>query len=225
MFGKNLVLAVLLVMAVGFYSQITLAGVTSCVECNGLMDGPCLAKKYLPFDLFSTDQNSEKFKKEWSASQGTFFAKENVIGVRFQLDDQSLQTLKMGGFGLEIEIVEKNSHQLKWNSYDHTLPDNARATGDSKALDQGNDTVHAIVIRNPENLKAGVDYYVWFFFNSIPDSGILIQPNIAIDIHTDCSLAKPFCTDVEDREVCEYFEMETDSYTQFPAYPDGRKGK
>jgi hypothetical protein len=129
---------------------------------------------------------------------------------------------------VEIEVVENGGNKLNWKGeFDHNLPGEARIAQDSKTLDafnHGNDTANAVLIRNPEKLEAGVDYYVWFFFDSIPESGVLIQPNIAIDIHSGCSLAKPICNDVSDREVCEYFTMETDKYFKFTAYPDGRDG-
>lgn len=215
---KKIANLVILAMVLAILPQKLFAEVDSCTECNVLMNGKCLAEKYLPFN-----QTFNK-EREWSASDGNFFAKENVIGVRFRLDNQSMDTLELGGFGLEIEVVEKNGHKLKWESLVHNFPGNARVINDTKALDRGNDIVNAVLIRNPENLKAGKDYYAWFYFKSIPESGILIQPNLVIDIDSDCSLAEPFCFDVSDSEVCEYFPMETDSYERFTAYPNGSEG-
>lgn len=221
MFVKKWMFMVLLIMMLAVYSQMVFAKVDSCWECNVLMDGACLAEKYLPFNQFSPNPGSIK---EWSASEGNFFAKDNMIGVRFRLDKQSLETLKRGGFGLEIEAVEIGSHKLKRKSYNHNFPKEARATMDTNVFDKGSDAVHAIIVRNPENLKAGTSYYVWFYFESIPESGVRIQPNLVIDTDSDCYLDRVACINEEERDICEYFQMETDSYVEFTAYSNGEKG-
>ncbi len=220
--AKKMVFWIVLFIALGTFSRVALADVGSCVECSGLMDGACLAEKYLPFNQFNTDSSSER---EWSAFEGNFFAKDNMIGVRFRLDDESKRTLNQGGLGLEVEIIEKGGHKLNWGLLIHNLPSNARITDDTRALDNGGDTVNAVLIRNPEKLSVGKDYYIWFIFrDSIPKEGVTIQPNIVIDIHTSCSDFDFICLDVNDPEACEYFEMETDSFRPFVAYPDSREG-
>lgn len=199
------------------FSQLLYAGVDSCLECSILMDGDCLAKKYLPSNQLVTPE------KEWSAFEGNFFSKDNIIGVRFQLNDESVETLKYGTFGLEIEVVEINSHKLIFDYWDSNLPQSARLTADTEAFDGLNkNKTNAVIIRNPEQLDAYKDYYVWFHFRElIPESGVIIQPNMVIDIDSDCPNAKRTCYDVVDEDICEYYQMETDSFAKFTAIPNG----
>lgn len=202
-----------------FLPKTLLAGVDSCIECDFLLDGSCLASKYLPLNQASTGTMG------WSPVIGHYFSKDNIIGVHFRLDNESLNVLSQGGFGLEVEVVEIGSKHLELDYWNHNLPASTRATIDTRASDNNDNSVNALLIKNPEFLHKDTDYYIWFVFKSaIPENGVLIQPNIVIDIDSDCYEYRIFCYDVLETDICEYFGMETAHYTRFIAYPDGKEG-
>ena len=202
-------------------------------------DVGCIAGLVLPNNQTSTD------RKEWSAIEGYVWGYNNVIDFVFKLDDESLETLRYrehGNLGLEVEIIEKNTSVLELDHIEHNLPSSSNPITDTAVLDwltnDNSNNVYALLIRNPEYLEKDKWYRVRFIFkNRIPDSGVNIQPNLALDLDVDsitlaCKLLTHsyLCGLIDFAEYVgiidryEYYTLETDSFWGFIAYPDGREG-
>ena len=157
-------------------------------------DVECIAGIVLPFDQYDSEPTS---KKEWSAVRGYIVAENNYISFNFMFDQESIDTLKhkvssiFGGFGLEVEIVEKNGHLLDLDFITNNLPASSNPQRDTNVCDYttntgADDHVNALLIRNPENLQKDVWYEVCFVFkNNIPSNGVDIQPNLVIALDMD----------------------------------------
>ena len=197
-------------------------------------DLECIAGWVLPFDQYDPAKES---KKEWSAIRGYIYGYDNVIDFVFMLDDESMQTLSQGLFGLEVEVIEKGGHQLVLKNVSHNLPPSSNSIIDTNVSDFGDNYVNAVLIRNPENLQKDKWYKLSFtFHNNIPISGINIQPNLVIDLDVDsfasCVLFPFRCLDQvidptdssEFKDKFTYFGLETDYYLEFKAYPNGSQG-
>jgi hypothetical protein len=201
-------------------------------------DVGCLASSILP-----NNQTSTVDVREWSAKKGYVQARGNTITFTFMLDEQSMETLKaptiFGGYGMEVEVVEKDGHVLNISSIKHNLPALSNASQDTSALGIGDTPgtyTHALIIRNPEKLAKDVWYRVDFVFDKeIPSAGINIQPNLVIsldmnDIGIVCSflpfssLCQSYVENSSSLDMLEYYALETDSYSFFKAFPDGSHG-
>ena len=117
-----------------------------------------MAKWILPFD--QTEGDSKNYH-EWTANSGSVSSYENVIVVELRFDGESIKTLHTKnlvsqGFGLEIDIVERNNgSKLKFDSVWSDFPDESQPTPDTNLSDSINEDKNAkgLLVRDTRFIK------------------------------------------------------------------------
>ena len=203
--------------------------------CYG-KDLECLKGWILPFNQ-ATDPD-DKYR-EWSASEGVIFGKDNVIIFKLKFDNVSLDTLSyqypwyspkntvFNGFGLEIDLCDP-SGTLRFDYVKSNFPSAARPTRDTDLSDSINSCKNAMgmLIRNPGAIVPGEEYEVQFFLkDQLPVNGVVITPSLQISADTHLfdyaalTVGQSYLFDGNllggYLDKFEYFAIESDGYAKY----------
>jgi hypothetical protein len=157
----------------------------------GSVNLECFAWAILPNNSSGINQRDTTVR-EWAASEGHIYGKDDTIVMRLHFDKESLQTLGdttlLQPFALEIDISEANNGaRLEFEYVDHTFPEEALAVQDIDASNEINDNKNAIglLVRNARAINDKQDYYVIFHLkHSIPAEGVAVVPSLQIAYNT-----------------------------------------
>lgn len=210
--------------------------------------------------LLPGDQFDSKDEREWTSEKGYIYGHGNLITAKLRFDDEAINTFRhqIGGsyhFGLELDIVEcscdGNSPQLVTASIQHSLPLSTRPVMDTDFGDSitnsgncksnGGDpyVVGALMIREPQYLESGVDYYVFYYLEDcIPASGVNLHLTLKLTQYVPVIKAlsydfvygsiingiRIYFGNDDVLDIFNYFVVESDSYESFIAKPTGYNG-
>ena len=217
---------------------------------SGARDIGCYASEILPFNQVNPDPKYEIH--EWAPVSGQVSGRDNIIGMVFRFDGESLRTLQHAlDFALEVDVAEIGGNRLRFNEVRTTFPVSTQPMVDTSLSDSSNGM--GVRVSHLQDLKPNIPYYVYFILKDpLPPDGVAIDPTFQITANTGIvstavrvasPMLPPVATALFDLaafltpaliDQYQYFVLQTDGYVNkndkkelnFPwrVYPDGHEG-